>query len=131
MFFRIKDKEKRRKLRQNMTKAEKFLWEELRNKKRGGFRFRKQFSIQGFIVDFYCMSLKLAIEVDGEYHDFTKEYDKEREEIIKKYGITFIRFKNEEIINNWQEVNLKIEKKLHELCSTRDGGAAEQLVLRS
>ncbi|MDC0977770.1 endonuclease domain-containing protein [bacterium] len=123
MFFRKVDKEKRRTLRLNMTNAEKYLWQELRKKKRNGYRFRRQFSVGGFILDFYCISVMLAVEVDGKYHDFTKEYDEERENIIKNLGITFLRFSNKEVIKDWQTVNLKIEKQLHELRSRRDGGA--------
>ncbi len=48
-----------------MTVAEKYLWQELRKKQLAGFKFRRQFSIGGFVVDFYCMATKLAIEVDG------------------------------------------------------------------
>ena len=88
MFFRKADKGKSTKLRNNMTKAEKFLWQELRKKQRDGFRFRRQFSIKGFVVDFYCMSEKLAIEVDGGYHKDTKDYDKETERRVNnKYVI--------------------------------------------
>ncbi len=123
MFYRKEDKEKRRVLRNNPTKAERYLWEELRKKARSGYRFRRQFSVAGFVIDFYCVSAKLAIEVDGEYHKYNKEYDKERENIIKKFGINFIRFSNDDILNNWEIVNLKIEKRLYELCSSRDGGA--------
>lgn len=123
MFFRIKDKEKRKKLRSNMTQAEKYLWEELRKKAIAGYRFRRQFSIAGFVVDFYCMDAKLAIEVDGEYHKFNKEYDFQRESAIKEYGIKFLKFSNQEVLRDWDTVNLKIEKKLFELSSSRDGGA--------
>lgn len=55
-------------LRQNMTSAEKILWEHLRAKRFKNFKFRRQQIIEGFIVDFYCHSLGLIIEVDGEVH---------------------------------------------------------------
>jgi very-short-patch-repair endonuclease len=126
MFFRKADKQKRVALRHNMTKAEKYLWQELRKKARAGYRFRRQFSIGGFVVDFYCMELKLAVEVDGEYHKYNKEYDLAREQAIRKIGIDFIRFSNDEVIKNWEVVNLKIEKKLLALSSLRDGGAARR-----
>lgn len=126
MFFRKKDKEKRTYLRNHITKAEKYLWQELRKKKISGFRFRRQFSIKGFVVDFYCMEAKLAIEVDGEYHRFNQEYDQARESIIRALGIDFLRFTNEEVLKDWEIVSLKIEKRLHERCSRRDEGAGEQ-----
>ena len=125
MFFRKSDKQKKTNLRQTMTKSEKYLWQELRKKQRDGFRFRRQFSVVGFVVDFYCMSEKLAIEVDGSYHKNTEEYDKERQQILEGIGLNFLRFSNEEVLNNWNLVNLKIEKKLHELRSRRDGGAVD------
>ncbi len=100
-----------------MTLAEKHLWQELRKKQLSGFRFRRQFSVGGFVLDFYCPKIKLAIEVDGGYHEDNKEYDLAREAFIKQFGIKFLRFKNEEVINNWDIVNLKIEKKLIELSA--------------
>ncbi len=100
-----------------MTRAEIFLWQEIRKKQISGFGFKRQYSIGGFIVDFYCPKVKLAIEVDGKYHEYNKEYDKAREEFIKRFGIIFLRFKNEEVINNWDIVNLKIEKRLIELSA--------------
>jgi very-short-patch-repair endonuclease len=60
--------ERRRNLRNNSTKAEQLLWEELRNKKLG-VRSLRQYSIGSYVVDFYCPELKLAIEVDGAVHD--------------------------------------------------------------
>ena len=109
-----------------MTQAEKCLWQELRKKQLSGFRFRRQFSVAGFVVDFYCPQVKLAIEVDGGYHEDTQEYDQERENIIRRLGIDFLRFTNAEVLQDWEIVNLKIEKKLHERGSLRDGGAGEQ-----
>ena len=124
MFYRKKDQLKRKILRNNPTKAESILWQELRNKKIAGFRFRRQFSIGGFIVDFYCMETKLAIEVDGGYHLNTKEYDILREQAIQKFGIHFIRFTNAEVLSDLDTVLLKIEQKLLTLCSRRNGGPA-------
>ena len=126
MFYRKKDKAKRQALRANMTQAEKYLWQELRKKQLSGFRFRRQFSVAGFVLDFYCPQVKLAIEVDGGYHQDTQEYDQEREAIIRRLGIDFLRFTNAEVLQDWEIVNLKIENKLHERGSIRDGGAARQ-----
>ena len=87
---------KRKTFRRNMTKAEVFLWVQLKNKQILGCKFRRQHSIGSFVVDFYCPKLKLALEVDGESH-FTKEAvedDKRREEYIKSFGIRFLRVTN-------------------------------------
>ena len=91
-------------LRQKMTRAEEILWQELRNKKLRGVKFRRQmplvFGNYHFIVDFYCASRKLVIEIDGEAHNErgAKEYDVAREDILKTAGYKVIRFKNENVL---------------------------------
>jgi very-short-patch-repair endonuclease len=97
----------RRQLRKNSTEAERILWHHIRGKKLG-FRFQRQFSIQYFVCDFCCRSRKLIIEVDGGIHNKTKEYDHERERIIKNLGYTVIRFSNNEIIFSIHKVVKKI-----------------------
>ena len=70
----------RRELRRNMTSAEVTLWQMLKGKQVGGFKFRRQFGVGPFVLDFYCPVLRLAIELDGEYH-FSEEmesYDEAR-----------------------------------------------------
>ncbi len=69
IFNRQQDKEKRRDLRRNMTKAEVLLWLQLKSRKMLGQRFLRQYGIDAYVVDFYCPKLKLAIEVDGESHN--------------------------------------------------------------
>ncbi len=106
--------DKARGLRKKMTKSEKILWEELKTKKLG-VKFRRQmpfvFEDYHFIVDFYCSEKKLIIEVDGEVHNDQeiKEYDEFREEVFKQDNYRIIRFKNKEIINNLEEVLIKIK----------------------
>lgn len=98
-----------RELRKNMTRAEKLLWEELRNKKLEACKFRRQHiihyeqSMNGdkyFIVDFYCPELKLVIEVDGPIHQFQKSTDRRRDEVLHALGYELLRFTNKEITNN-------------------------------
>ncbi|MEM7759817.1 MAG: DUF559 domain-containing protein [Cyanobacteria bacterium P01_A01_bin.40] len=91
-------------LRQKMTPAEKILWEYLRAKRFHNLKFRRQQIIAGFIVDFYCHSLGLVIEVDGEIHDHQKEYDRERESILEAKGLQIIRFTNQQIIEDIETV---------------------------
>lgn len=88
-----------------MTKAEEILWQELRRKKLG-VRFLRQFSVDAYVLDFYCPELKLAIEVDGVTHgtDDEIEYDKYREETIMNLDIKFLRFTNAEVYNNIEKV---------------------------
>ncbi|MFO7882070.1 MAG: DUF559 domain-containing protein [Kosmotogaceae bacterium] len=82
--------ENARLLRRNMTEAEKLLWERL-CKKQLGVRFKAQHPIERFIADFYCHKAKLVVELDGEIHNYQKEYDIGREGEMEKYDITVIR----------------------------------------
>ncbi|NDJ17465.1 endonuclease domain-containing protein [Myxacorys almedinensis] len=91
-------------LRQNPTPAEQKLWRDyLRT---FPFRVLRQRPIAHFIVDFYCAALKLVIEVDGDSH-FTedgKQYDWERTQVLTGYGLTVIRFTNEEVMTQFEGV---------------------------
>lgn len=91
-----------RKFRSSPTKAEKIMWQILKDNNILGYKFRRQHVLAGYIVDFYCQKLKIAIEVDGKIHNIekNKESDKQREEILKRYGISIIRVTNEEIESN-------------------------------
>ena len=97
-----------RHLRKVATPAETILWEEIRNRKLGGLKFRRQYPVLGFILDFYCAEKSLGIELDGSIHDTQKEYDKLREEVILEKGIRIVRFYNQEIVENWEDVKRKI-----------------------
>jgi very-short-patch-repair endonuclease len=68
VYNRIDEKIKRRMLRGNMPQAEIILWSKLKNKGFKGYKFRRQYSVGKFVIDFYCPRLKLAIEVDGKSH---------------------------------------------------------------
>lgn len=95
------EKRKRaRELRRNMTPTEKILWEHLRAKRFKNLKFRRQQIIEGFIVDFYCHSLGLIIEVDGEIHDKQVEYDTERDNILSAKELHILRFTNKQVIEN-------------------------------
>jgi very-short-patch-repair endonuclease len=95
-------------LREEMTEAEKILWNLLRRNGLHGLHFRRQQIIEGYIVDFYCHAANIIVEVDGEVHDFQVAEDKYRDQALKEKGFKVIRFKNEEIHNNVQEVLAKI-----------------------
>lgn len=92
-------KDFRRELRNNPTKAESILWKALRRSQLEGRKFRRQQSIDNFIVDFCCPSEKLIVEVDGEVHNnfVNNEYDFKRTEQLNKFGYKVIRYTNEEI----------------------------------
>ena len=85
--------QKRKYLRSNLTSAEATLWLTLKNRQLDNRRFRRQFSVGNYILDFYCPSEKLAIELDGQHH-FTeagKAYDKQRDDYLKNQGIKVLR----------------------------------------
>ena len=86
-----------RNLRKESTPEEEKIWDVLRNRKFHNYKFRRQHVIEGFVVDFYCKNLRLAIEVDGKIHERQKEYDELRQRLIEEKGIKFIRVTNEEV----------------------------------
>jgi very-short-patch-repair endonuclease len=117
-FYNIQAlKETRRILRKNMTTAEKILWQEIRKKQILGHRFLRQYSIGSIIVDFYSPKIKLAIEVNGAIHDKSdiRELDKEKEETLKNANISVLRFKNDKVLINIEEVLDIIRKKIIEI----------------
>lgn len=118
IYTKKTEQEKRRYLRNNMTRAEVLLWYELKNKKLG-VRFLRQYSIEKFVVDFYSPEIKLVIEADGVTHSSLEEieYDAIRQSIIEKRKITFLRFTNPEIYNDLNNVLEKIKAKIEELKS--------------
>jgi very-short-patch-repair endonuclease len=87
-----------------MTDAERVLWHELRASQLGGWHFRRQQVIGGFIVDFYCHAAGLAVELDGEVHDTQAEYDIERDQILMVRGLRVLRFKNRDVLEDLGQV---------------------------
>jgi very-short-patch-repair endonuclease len=89
-----------RRLRRNMTPAERKLWEALKGKKLGGLKFRPQHPVGPFILDFYCPARKLVVELDGGVHEEQAGYDEARTDQLENYGYRVIRFRNEEVLEN-------------------------------
>ena len=102
-----------RKLRINLTPAEKILWELLKNKKLDGYRFRNQHPIYRYIIDFYCHERKLAVEIDGDVHKSRREYDEFRDRYLESIKISTLRFNNEDVFNNITYVISEIRKNLN------------------
>jgi very-short-patch-repair endonuclease len=98
-----------RELRQEMTPAEKILWNELRGNKLGA-HFRRQQVIAGFIVDFYCHKAGLVIELDGSIHDGQVEEDAKRDKALSEMGLRIVRIRNEEILKDLSAVMRKIKE---------------------
>lgn len=111
-FNKPTEKSKRRRLRRDQTPAEELVWRFLRNRRTKNFKFRRQYSIDKFVIDFYSPELKLAVEIDGDVHDLPeqKEHDTVRQSYLESFGIKFIRIRNEELFANTDKAFEKIEK---------------------
>ncbi|SHN10532.1 endonuclease domain-containing protein [Mucilaginibacter sp. OK098] len=110
-----------RELRQRETPAEKVLWYNLRNRKLFKHKFLRQYPIYVesafgkklyYILDFYCHKVRLVIEADGPIHQFKREYDKNREEVLIALGLRILRFDNLQILNETQKVLNTIKENL-------------------
>ena len=110
-------KRKAREMRKNPTPAEDFMWQKVRRRQLGGFKFHRQYILKiqllnagqkFFIVDFYNSVNKLVIEVDGKIHLKQLEKDKARESLFKTAGFSVLRFKNDQVLNRWDEVEKSI-----------------------
>jgi len=114
LFNKTSEKEKRRTLRKNMPPAETILWSKLRGKSLHGCKFRRQYSIGPYIVDFYSPQLRLAIEIDGESHfvDGALQRDQVRRAFIESAGVTVLRFTNQDIYDRLEGVVEKILEKI-------------------
>jgi very-short-patch-repair endonuclease len=102
---------KRKKLRNHSTSAEIVLWEHLKSRRLEGRKFRRQFSVGFYILDFYCPEEKLCIELDGQHH-FTedgKSKDAEREKHLEQCGIKTLRFENYLVRTNLENILLEIK----------------------
>ncbi len=97
-----------RELRQEMTHAEGLLWERLRSRRLQDLKFRRQQIIAGFIVDFYCDSAGLVIEVDGPIHATQEEQDARRDRVLYDHGLQVLRVTNDAVENNIEMVLYRI-----------------------
>ncbi len=96
----------RRQNRNNPTKAERKLWQYLRKRQLAGFKFQRQYSIENYILDFYCIKARLGIEIDGRYHTTSeaKENDLVKTISLEYLGVKVLRFSNDEVFNNINQV---------------------------
>ena len=99
-----------REFRKTPTKSEKIMWRNLRRNNFKGFYFRRQHIIDGYIVDFYCDRIKLAIEIDGSVHQKQIKEDAERQKILEVKKIKFFRVSSREVENNIDLVLKSLEK---------------------
>ncbi|MDX2242055.1 MAG: endonuclease domain-containing protein [Leptolyngbyaceae cyanobacterium bins.302] len=114
LYNKTSEREKRRSLRHTMPLAERILWEKLRHRQVAGCKFRRQYSIDCFVVDFYTTKFKLAIEIDGDSHfeDGAEAYDKERQAFLEAKGIQVLRFTNQQVYKQVDEVIMVITQSL-------------------
>ncbi|MCC6612652.1 MAG: endonuclease domain-containing protein [Anaerolineae bacterium] len=93
-----------RRKRHTPTVAENTLWQKLRNRQLRGYKFRRQHVIDRFIVDFFCSEVALIVEVDGEIHQYTQEYDALRQEFLEALGFRFVRITNQDVVERIESV---------------------------
>ena len=99
-----------RQLRKQMTLGEVLFWQVVKNKIFLGYRFHRQKPIDGYIVDFFCNELMLAVEIDGITHDFKTREDRERQSHLERFGVRFLRFTEGDVRKNLDGVLIEIEK---------------------
>jgi very-short-patch-repair endonuclease len=101
-FNRESETEKRRQLRRSMPDAEVILWSRLKGRQLLGCKFRRQYSVGSFVIDFFSVETKLGIELDGDSHfrQGAPEYDRKRQEFIESFGIRIVRILNTDVYEN-------------------------------
>ena len=102
-----------RNLRKNHTDAEKLLWNRLRNRQLAGCKFKRQFAIEHYIVDFICIARKLVVELDGSQHTEKIDYDTTRTKFLTAKGFKVLRFWNNEVFGETEAVLEKIFDELN------------------
>ena len=117
-----------RQLRNDSTKTEIFLWLKLKGKQMYGYDFHRQKPIDNYILDFFCHELMLGIEVDGYSHEFLEVYEKDtvKQKRMRELGITVLRFSDEQVLNDMENVIRAIEffifeKEKHTPNPSREG----------
>ena len=113
LYNSINQKDLRKKLRNSLGLPEIILWRELKGLKLGK-KFRRQYGVGNYSLDFYCPELRFGIELDGSTHDSQESYanDQKRTEFIQSQNIKIIRFQNKDVLNNLNGVVEEIKKYL-------------------
>jgi very-short-patch-repair endonuclease len=93
-----------RELRRQMTAAETILWQRLRANCLGGWHFRRQQVIGGFIVDFYCHAAGLVVELDGAVHEQQVEYDQQRDQVLQALALHVLRIQNQDVLGHLHDL---------------------------
>ena len=91
-------------LRKRLTDAERLLWRHLRNRELGGWKFKRQYPVGPFIVDFICVEKNVVIEVDGGQHAENEDQDIQRSAYLNKMGYRILRFWNNQVLEETESV---------------------------
>lgn len=105
-------RDRARRLRREMTPAERFLWKKLRKRRLGGFRFRRQVPLGRYILDFACFEPRVVVEMDGGQHDEQRDYDAARTAWLESQGFAVVRFWNHQLSREWDTVEEAILRRL-------------------
>ena len=124
-FNRSEERDLRRRLRNDMPPSEILLWSKLRGKQLLGMKFRRQYSVGPYCIDFFCSEISLAVELDGDSHftDEAKRYDQERQRWIESFGIRFLRFTNTDVHENLEGVLHVIARAIEDTPFVRASGS--------
>ena len=109
--------DKARMLRTQSTDCEHELWRYRRNRGLAGYKFRRQFPIAGYVVDFVCLECRLVVELDGGQHAEQETYDRHRTKILKKNGYRVVRFWNNELLERRDDELSEILRHLEEFVA--------------
>lgn len=111
-----------RSMRQAPTHPELFLWKVLRGRRFSGYKFRRQYIIHPFILDFYCADLSLAVELDGYHHARQKEreHDQARTIFLNQHHVTVLRYWNRDVIENPEHVLQHLWDEMKKLAALND-----------
>ncbi|MFH0829157.1 MAG: endonuclease domain-containing protein [Candidatus Kerfeldbacteria bacterium] len=111
-------KQRRQSLRNARIPAETILWQHLQRSQFFGYKFRRQYGVGPYVLDFFCSELRLAIEIDGDSHSApdAKTYDKQRQQFIESEDIIVIRFLNTDVHQNVDGVLERLYKIITTLC---------------
>ncbi|CAM0997728.1 DUF559 domain-containing protein [Rhodanobacter sp. Root179] len=103
-----------RRLRNEGTDAERRLWQHLRHRQLAGHKFRRQYPLASYIVDFICVPARLVVELDGGQHLDAVEYDRRRTEALEREGYCVLRFWNDDVLLRTEDVVGEIFRVLEE-----------------
>src|SRR5262249_26771691 len=101
-----------RQLRKNLTDTERFVWQRIRYRQLGGYKFRRQMSLGPYVVDFVCLECRLILELDGGQHAEQAAEDAIRTRWLQEQGFTVLRFWDHEAMRDWDAVAEVIRRHL-------------------